>query len=288
MAEEANVVNEAEVVDTSSTESTPVENETSSDDLKGFDAEFGIEPTEDSATEEQPAEDQTEEVESTEETEVEQSTEDTNEDSPANKRIRELVARAKEAEERAAQYEQYMQLLQQQQQPQQGEDTPQTVEQYLDTVNPETGEYYTNAEAKLAMMEKQFQALQAERQQEQYQAQVQASMKQLETDANKVVEDFPVFNPDSPQYNKALADSAAQVLKANLIVENGVPVGSRVSPYQLYKSFADVYQVGTASGEAKGQKATANMLRNADVTGSVSAASNTKSDPYLEAFESEL
>lgn len=286
MAEEANDVKEAEVVDTSTTESSPEETTTSNDDIKGFDEESGFEPSE------EPPE-QSDAVESEQETqeevteETQEQPQEAGEDSPANKRIRELVARAKEAEERAQQYEQYLQQLQSQPQ-QPGEAQPQTIEQYQDTINPDTGEYYTAAEAKVALLEQQLQGMQAERQQQEYQRQIEASRSTLTQDVEKTLQEFPMFDANSDQYDAALAEKAQTVLEANLITDNsGAVVGSRVSPYQIYKSFADVYKSGTTSGQVKGQKATSQMLQNADITGRASGAT-AKTDPYLEAFESEL
>ena len=126
-----------------------------------------------------------------------------------------------------------------------------------------------------------------ERQMEKYDTQVSQSVAQLNQTSEKVLTDFPVFDPQSDKYNEALATNAATVLKANLIVENGRPIASRVDPYQLFKSFSDVYTSGTQSGEVQGKKATASMLKNVDTTSS-SPSIPGKRDTFLDSFDAEF
>lgn len=272
----APAVNDTEVTDTSTTDSAPVENETveetveSNENTDDFDQimQDELNRESDEQVEEDSSESEADEVQE-DQTPDEQSAADRRKEQ-LNQEIRDLVTQRKQAEQEFLEYQQYLQSQQQTNQPNSTED-------YLDMVNENTGEYYTSTEAQVELLKQEVNNMRAERQNEQRETEKRYSQSLLDGDAERVLNDYPMFDPQSDQYNKAIADGAKQALKANLIVENGEIVGSRIAPSQLYKAFADAYQSGTASGQVNGQKATTNMLRRVD-PGSSSAGAKQETD----------
>lgn len=289
MAEQAeNVVNSTEAADTSSTDSTPVENLTSDDSFAGFDSEFGDEtPDEDAAIiadesdsneESEESDTQTEEEsddKSPEETDESTEETETEELSPADKRKEQLNTEIRDLVSQRNQLRQQVEEFNSQAYP------VATEEQLQDAVNPETGEYYTSVEAKLARMEQQQQL-------DKYNEQVAEAQLTVSTEAQRALSDFPLFDSQSKEYSPEIAAQADAILQANLVQDpnTGQIVGSRVSPYQLYKSFADVWQKSQTAGAAKGQKAVEKMLSRADTPSGRSVAT-AKKDSFLEAFDSD-
>lgn len=282
-----NVVNSSEATDTSSTDSTPVENQTSDDSFAGFDSEFdGETPDEDAAivADESDSNDDSEESEDSTENGDDASTDNSDETtdesdekelSPAEKRkeqlnseIRDLVSQRNQL--RAQVEEQNAQVYH----------VP-TEEELQDQVNPETGEYYTTVEARLARMEQQQQL-------DKYNERIAEAQLTVSTEAQRALQDFPIFDSQSKEYNPEIAAQADQILQANLVQDpnTGQIVGTRVSPYQLYKSFADVWQKSQTAGAVKGQKAAEQMLSRADTPSGRSVAT-AKKDAFLDAFNSD-
>lgn len=104
----------------------------------------------------------------------------------------------------------------------------------------------------------------------------------------QVLKDFPIFNPDSDEFQPEIAAQAAEALEASLIRDpnTGQIVGSSLSPYQIYKPIADAYSMSHTQGQIKGQKATEKMLSNVDSRGSLTPA-QPKKDPLLEILSSD-
>lgn len=110
----------------------------------------------------------------------------------------------------------------------------------------------------------------------------------IESESQRVLTDFPVFNEDSEEYDKELADEAAELLQANLIIDSnsGQIIGSNVSPYQLYKTLARASGLSAAKGQIKGQQDTEKMLANADTASSAAPPSKPK-DAVLAIWETD-
>lgn len=110
----------------------------------------------------------------------------------------------------------------------------------------------------------------------------------IESESQRVLTDFPSFNPDSKEYDSELADEAAELLQANLIVDpnSGQVIGSNVSPYKLYQTLARAQGISAAKGQIRGQRDTEKMLANADAPGSAAPPSTPK-DPVLALWESD-
>lgn len=104
----------------------------------------------------------------------------------------------------------------------------------------------------------------------------------LSSESNRVLTDFPIFNPDSESYDKELAEEAAGLLSSNLILDPNTQqiIGSNVSPYKLYQTLAKAAGISTVKGQLKGQQATEQMLANADANSSA-APPKEKVDPLM-------
>lgn len=111
----------------------------------------------------------------------------------------------------------------------------------------------------------------------------------ISSEADRVLRDFPIFNAESTEYDKELAEEAAQLLEANLILDPNTSqvIGSNVSPYKLYQTLARASGISKTKGQMQGQQDTEQMLANADV-GSSAAPAKQKVDPLAELWEQPL
>lgn len=159
-----------------------------------------------------------------------------------NRAIRELVARRNEARAYRQQLEQEQAQQYQETPPEmQGQPLP-TLEQIMQTENPETGDFFTEFEAKAVLQNLQLQQQLVDMQQAQeqaaYEAQVSASISGMSSDAERALKDFPEFDPESDEYDPELDADVNEFLQGMLIYDNaGNIVGSRESIYQLYQAF---------------------------------------------------
>lgn len=249
--EESAVVNEAVVADATQTDSTPVENkstEVAEDDR----FESGEMSAADLETDSKPAETVEKPEEATPADETKESAQPLGKaderKQQLNTEIRDLVA------ERNAIKQEVERLNAKAYQ-------PVTEDQLLDQVNPDTGEYYTRMEAKFASMEQRQEV-------DRYTAQVADSQYSLATEAERALNDFPMFDSQSPDYNPVVAQQVDQMLANALVYDQrtGQVIGSHVKPYQLYKSVYDSAQASAAAAQLKGQRATEQMLANAEGT----------------------
>ena len=159
-----------------------------------------------------------------------------------NRAIRELVARRNQA--RA-----YRQQLEQEQAQQYQETPPEmqnqllpTLEQIMQTENPETGDFFTEFEAKAVLqnlqLQQQITVMQEAQEQAAYEAQVSASISGMSSDADRALRNFPEFDPESDKYDAELDAEVDKFLQGMLIYDNaGNLIGSRESIYQLYQAF---------------------------------------------------
>lgn len=116
-----------------------------------------------------------------------------------------------------------------------------------------------------------------------YEAQVS-----LSNEAEQVLKDFTMFNPDSPDFDADIAADAAEALEGVLIKDpnTGQIIGSHLTPYQIYKPIADAYKKSQLRGEIKGQKATEKMLASVDARPSATPT-KAKEDPLLAILKSD-
>lgn len=271
--EEGNpVVNEVAEQVTAPTDSTTVETKAPILDEDGIDISFaqndGSEEADETPTESNPepeSEEATEEAEVTEE-EQDKPTKAEARKEQLNTEIRDLVALRNQIrqEVEAKHAEVYK---------------PATVDELTEQVNPETGDYYNRLEAKLEAIEQQ-------RQVETYNNQVAEARLSLTTDASRAVADFPIFDETSPNYIPTLAAQVDRQLASALVIDPNTNeiIGSRESPYNLYKAAYDAYMIGQQRASANGQKAVTSMMNNVDIPSSApTKPSSTKDDSKLDA-----
>lgn len=157
-----------------------------------------------------------------------------------NRVIRELVAKRNETRayrqqlELDAQNERTFQPVQPQQLP--------TIDQIMEMENPETGDFFTEFEAKAVLqnlqLQQQLDNVKQAQAQAAYEAQVEVSRSDLSYKADMALRDFPEFDPLSDKYDEHL-DNAVNGYLQNVLIydQNGDIIGSDVDVYQLYKSF---------------------------------------------------
>lgn len=252
--EEGTVVNSEVVTDTTATGATTEETNQS-------EASESL-PVEDDSTEE------TEESSDTDsgEEDVQDDSDDTDsEDKPKkgadarkeqlNKEIRDLVAEKNELLAERNQIRQSVEAA--------NADAykPASVDELLETVNPDTGDYYNRLEAQL-------EAMRQEQEVERYNNRVADAQIGIQYEAKRALDEFPMFDKDSPDYNAEVASEVDKVLEGILEIDPKTKqvVGSRLSVYQLYKSFAAAAKANAVKAETKAQKNVESMLKNADPT----------------------
>lgn len=288
MAEDATGVKDQVDVETTTTEAPTVENNTDTGNSNDDEFVLGFTGEADTPTEEAP-EEETQPEEAEEAPEVEESESQEPEEKPnraeerkqqLNSEIRDKVAeRNALREEIAALSRKKFDLEQEQSLP--------DVESLVGQINPETGDYYTRAEADSFRLNQRLDALERQQEFNAYVERVVDSRIQLSTEANQVVKDFPIFDPDSDQYNAELTAMADEIMQSSLIVDEktGQVIGSRVSPYRVYSAIAKAKASGDVSGKTSGRKAALDMMNNADVSTSTKApSSEEEDDEFLAGF----
>lgn len=104
----------------------------------------------------------------------------------------------------------------------------------------------------------------------------------IQSESQRVMQDFPMFNPSSPDFRPEVANQAAELLKSNLQFDQntGELVGSSISTYQLYKTIASANQASAVENQIKGQRSAEQMLAAAEPQSSAVPA-QPKEDPFL-------
>lgn len=155
-----------------------------------------------------------------------------------------------------------------------------TVEQLLDEVNPETGDYFTRTEAQLLLLQTEHELDRQARQMDEYNNRLVETNMALINEAEQVLRDFPIFDPNSEEYDKDLTAQADRLLDATITrdAKTGRIIGSSVSPYELYSTIANAAGAAKARGEVAGRKAAQRMMANVDVVGGAASPSGADSD----------
>lgn len=248
MAEDATAVNEAEVVDTSTTESAPVE--TAQEPKQADQSESTVEQPEDfddgeyASSDDLPKDKEPEATADDDESEEQEKPQGKGEQrkEQLNTEIRDLVAQRNHLKQQVEQLNQ------------QAYQVP-SEQDLQDQINPDTGEYYTALEAKLIRMEQQQQL-------RDFTERVTEAQMTISTEAERALKDFPMFDSSSPDYDPEIAQQADAVLQQNLVVDpnTGQIVGSRISPYQLYKSYDVATKASQRKAQIQGQKSVEKMM----------------------------
>ena len=262
MDENPEAVNEPVVADTTPTESAPVKttsSEVAEDEFDGLGDVDLTNPTDvKEETESKDTEASTKEpdVKPTEEsTEAQPLSKAEDRKQQLNQEIRDLVSKRNTIREEVER--QNAEVYQ-----------PATDEELLGQINPETGEYYNRLEAKLAAMEQRQEIAT-------YNNQVAEAQLTLSSEASRALQDFPMFDEQSPEYDAESAKEADDLLGASLIFDpnTGRPIGSNLSPYKLYQSIANSSQRSRVRAQSAAQKATEKMMANADSAPGVASVS---------------
>jgi outer membrane murein-binding lipoprotein Lpp len=164
----------------------------------------------------------------------------------------------------------------------------QSVDELVNTINPETGDYYTRAEAQAVIQNNRLDQIEQERKYEAYAAQVADSQFMMDQESMQVVKDFPMFDSESDQYDKELATGAAEIIKGAVETDSqtGMIIGCRVPIYQFYALLAKSAESAKKQGEIAGREAAQKMMGTVDAIGS--DRNQKGSDTELDDFEKEL
>ncbi len=137
----------------------------------------------------------------------------------------------------------------------------------------------TEIEAKVEQMRQ-------EREMDKFNSQVADAQLTISSESDRVLRDFPLFNPDSEDYDKELAEEAAGHLGSMLIIDPNTNqvIGSNGSVYQYYKTLARASGISTTKGQLKGQQDTERQLANVDAGGNA-APPKEKVDPLMELWK---
>lgn len=133
-----------------------------------------------------------------------------------------------------------------------------------------------------------FQALEEKLQIQEFQTQVLATTSAMEREAQEVLHDFPIFDPQSDQYDKELASRVNNLYQKAAGIQEDPNTGAmydvNVLPYDFYKEFAEARELGIKRGAVKGQQSAERNQANAEPTGSTPPKEQPK-DPFLAGFE---
>lgn len=188
-----------------------------------------------------------------------------------NARIREAVAEKNRAiaEQRRLQAE----LDRIQQASTESERIP-SVDYIMQQENPETGDFYTEYEAR--MMHENLKLKYKVEQQEQmaaqqaYESRIEASVGGFAADIQQTLKDFPVFDEASDEYDPSLSAEAERIMLDALIFEpnTGRIIGSSIPVYQLYKTLHEAAKGSLEARKSTQQSVRQQELAQADVRGS--------------------
>jgi hypothetical protein len=170
---------------------------------------------------------------------------------------------------------------------------PQSVQELTEIVNPDTGQVYTVAEATDIALNQQLQM-------RDYNTRATNAQALLGAEAYEVMQELPIFNRNSDQYDEELSALAAATMEANLVRDPNIPeigpdgqptgkgmiVDYHQTPKQIYQTIARASGISATRGEIRGQANTEKQLANVDAP-SNTAPQKAKSDPLMELWESD-
>lgn len=123
---------------------------------------------------------------------------------------------------------------------------------------------------------------------------VRANQRELESDNTRVEQEFPIFNPESKEYNQKAAEAAMRKFARTYVQtdpETGEVLGAYdpktgrpVSFYQFMQEEADVLSDVAKSGALRGQQAEQHMRASAEPSGSSVPNKKPKDDPDLDGW----
>jgi hypothetical protein len=181
-----------------------------------------------------------------------------------------------------------------------------TEQELLNEVNPETGDYYTPAEAERVARQQALERQAQNTAQERFRLEIQQNQQAVQDDSLRAVQEFPVLDESSPEFKPELAAEFDDVLADSLVyadpngqqytgsqlIAGGVAltdprltlVRATTSPYKLAKAIATASKVNDAKNRAQAQRSTERMLANADNPG----GSGKGEQPFTKLSASEM
>jgi len=153
--------------------------------------------------------------------------------------------------------------------------TRQEVAQQLDSVyGPKTAEQLEDEG--LEPQQAQIQALREEMAYERQRSTIAELNAGMQSDAVNAMNDFPVFNEKSPDYDPeftAMVQQQYQVAARLQTDDNGIILNAEVPLYDYYQSMNKIYNRGSSKGSSQGQAEAMQMLsRTEDATGGSSSS----------------
>lgn len=128
----------------------------------------------------------------------------------------------------------------------------------------------------------QIQALREEISYREQRAQISELNASMQTDAVVLQQDFPIFNPNSPEYDPEFTQmvdqqyfQAARLQTADLADGTKVIVNAEAPLYDFYKQMADIYSRGASKGSQQGQQEAMQMLSRTETPGGSSSAGSS-------------
>jgi hypothetical protein len=136
-------------------------------------------------------------------------------------------------------------------------------------------------------IEAKVEAMRQEREMEKYNSSVAEAQLTIGHESQRVLTDFPLFDPESAQYDQELASAAAEHVASMLVIDPNSQqvIGANGSIYNYYKTLDRASGISAARGEIKGQANTEKQLANVDAA-SNAAPAKAKTDPLMELWKS--
>lgn len=275
------VVNDEVVQDATPTESTAVETESSEDDqtpqhkvVIADNGEIQRVPVEESSNDEEDEDGDKAEDEKPKrgaEARKEQLQGELESAEAKSAEIRQLVAQKNEAI--AEQQRLYAELEKIKEAEAEAEQIP-SLDYIMQQENPETGDFYTEYEARMIQenikLQYELEKLEQMTEEQEYESRIAESVDGFASDIERTLRDFPVFDSSSDQYDPGLSAEAERILLDTLIYEpnTGRLIGSNVPVYQLYKTLHEAAQGSVKARESMQQATQQQQLAQADVRGS--------------------
>lgn len=285
MSKDEQAVNEQVDADTTATDSAAVENETSEVVEEQSANESGEYSADDVAEPEEPEQsEETEEATEDDEQDDSESQDDKQDDeqlAPKSvNRFQQLANENRALREQLAQLDARKAQLA-------------TEQELLNQVNPDTGDYYTVADAERISRVQANEQYQQQIAQQQQDLQIQQNRQTLVAEANQTVTEFPELDSQSDKFDPEIAQVYEQTLQRALILDQqGNPIGAHLSPYQLAQSIVSparrAAERAKALGQADAQKATRRMLASADPSSGSSSGKRSFETMDIRQMEAEL
>lgn len=103
----------------------------------------------------------------------------------------------------------------------------------------------------------------------------------MQTDAVSVLNDFPEFNPESPQYDPEFTNQVQQAYMQSSRLQadpNGIVLNAELPLYDYYQQMHNIYDRGNSKGTVQGQADAMEMLSRTENPGGANPGNNSGND----------